>query len=126
MAIIGSRGLQFFDKNTILCHISDQITHIVSGGAQGIDTIAREIAEIKKLVFCEIKPDYEKYGKNAPLVRNREIVRQSDIVLAVWDYRSRGTAHAIACCIEEQVPVRVIGLDGAAQEGAVFCENLLK
>lgn len=126
LAIIGSRSLTDFDKNAILRHISQDITHIISGGAQGIDSLAREIAAAQKLGFLEIEPDYAKYGRKAPLVRNREIVRQSDRVLAVWDFHSRGTAHAIVCCIEEGVPVRVIGPDGASRDGRALEKNLIK
>jgi len=60
----------------------------------------------------EVSPDYRKYGKTAPLVRNAAIVSMADQVLAVWDFSSRGTAHVIAQCIERGVPVRVIGPDG--------------
>ena len=40
---------------------------IVSGGAKGADTYAREFAKKKGLKLIEYFPNYEKYGKGAPL-----------------------------------------------------------
>jgi hypothetical protein len=112
LAIIGSRSLKNFDKKAIISQIPSQTTTIISGGARGIDHLAKSIAEELGLSFLEVLPDYDKYGKTAPLVRNAAIVSMADRVLAVWDFSSRGTAHVIAQCIERGVPVRVIGPDG--------------
>ena len=112
LAIIGSRTLPDFDKDTILRYIPPETTAIISGGARGIDALAKRIARELALDFLEIRPDYARYGKTAPLSRNAAIVSMADQVLAVWDFTSRGTAHVIAQCIERGVPVRVIGPHG--------------
>lgn len=112
LAIIGSRTLLDFDKHSILRHIPPETTAIISGGARGIDSLAKSIAQELGLAFLEMKPDYARYGKTAPLSRNAAIVSMADRVLAVWDFTSRGTAHIIAQCIERGVPVRIIGPDG--------------
>jgi len=67
----------------------------VSGGARGVDTLAEKYADkndIPKLIFL---PDYAKYGKIAPLIRNKKIVDNSDIIIAFWDGVSRGTKFTI-------------------------------
>ncbi len=112
LAIIGSRTLLDFDKNLILRHIPPETTVIISGGARGIDSLAKHIAGELGLDFLEVKPDYARYGKTAPFNRNAAMVSMADRVLAVWDFNSRGTAHAIAQCIKQGVPVRIIGPDG--------------
>jgi hypothetical protein len=112
LAIIGSRTLINFDKKVIISHIPPETTAIISGGAQGIDNLAKSIAEELGLPFLEVLPNYKKHGKTAPLTRNAAIVSMADRVLAVWDFTSRGTAHVIAQCIEQKVPVQVIGPDG--------------
>jgi len=109
VAIIGSRGIKNCDKNNVLRHLPSKTQAIISGGAGGVDTWAEGFARSHGLRFIKVIPDYQKYGGKAPTVRNRKLVKLADYVLAVWDYKSRGTAHAIACCIEEGVPVRVLG-----------------
>ena len=112
VAIIGSRNIERYDADIILRHLPKDTKTIISGGAAGADTIAERFAREQGLEFIKILPDYQKHGKKAPIIRNLEIVRQADYLLAIWDYKSRGTAHAISCCINEGVPVRVLGADG--------------
>ena len=90
-AIIGSRNLEVEIEN----YLPSNISLIVSGGARGIDTLAERYADkngIPKQIFL---PDYERYGKIAPLVRNRLIVDNSDSIIAFWDGVSRGTKFTI-------------------------------
>ena len=47
------------------------ITEIVSGGAKGVDSLAREYAERKGIKLTEFIPEYKSYGRAAPIVRNR-------------------------------------------------------
>jgi len=68
------------------------VTEIVSGGAKGIDTLARNYAEANGLKLVEFLPDYEKYGRGATLVRNTEIIKYADIVLTIpLKGKSKGT-----------------------------------
>ena len=85
---------------------------IISGGAGGVDAWAEQFARSGGFEFIKIEPDYQKHGKKAPIIRNRELVKQADYVLAIWDFKSRGTAHAIVCCIEEGIPVRILEGNG--------------
>ena len=112
VAIIGSRGIRNCDVQTVSRHLPNETRAIISGGAGGVDTWAEEFARLRGLEFVKLVPDYQRYGKKAPTIRNRELVRQADYVLAIWDYKSRGTAHTIVCCIEEGVPVRILGSGG--------------
>lgn len=79
LAIIGSRTCPPIDIETYLKYIPDTI---VSGGARGADTYAREFAEKHNLKLIEYLPEYDKYGRGAPLVRNKLIVENCDCVLA--------------------------------------------
>ena len=112
VAIIGSRDIAGYDAHIILHHIPKNTKTIISGGAGGADTVAENFARGQGLGFIKILPDYQKYGKKAPIIRNLEIVRQADYLLAIWDYHSRGTAHTIACCIDQGVPVRILSAGG--------------
>ena len=79
LAIIGSRVCPAVDIEEYLDELPDAI---VSGGAKGADTYAREFAEKKGIRLIEHSPDYAKYGRAAPLVRNRLIIDDCDKVLA--------------------------------------------
>ena len=71
------------------------ITHIVSGGAAGADTLGELYADRHGLIPQIIKPDWKKHGKQAGFIRNSEIVAESDIIMAFWDGQSRGTQDSI-------------------------------
>lgn len=97
VAIVGSRGIGNID---ISKYIPREATLIISGGAKGIDTLAEEYADknsIKKLI---IKPDYKRFRKAAPIIRNSEIIKNADLVIAIWDGVSRGTKSVIKECEE--------------------------
>ncbi len=66
-------------------------TEIVSGGAKGIDTCAKEYALRSKIKLTEFLPQYNIYGRSAPLKRNLEIINYSDLVIAFWDKKSAVT-----------------------------------
>ena len=72
-----------------------QIVAIVSGGAKGVDFLAKRFAEDKKINFVEFLPDYKNYGKAAPVIRNSLVVECSDKVIAFPSGKSRGTLDAI-------------------------------
>lgn len=95
VAVIGSRGLQISD---LADYLPAETTEIVSGGARGVDTCAREYAQQKGLKLKEFLPDYEQFGRSAPLRRNIEIIDYCDLVLAFWDGTSPGTRFVIEQC----------------------------
>lgn len=117
VAIVGTRDSNMFHLSEIIRRIPAQTSLIISGGAIGVDTLAEQAAEQLGIGFSEILPDYKKYGRHAPLIRNQDIVDSADLVLAFWDYRSRGTAFVLAYCIEKQVPVQVYGAEEGGGQG---------
>lgn len=91
VAIIGSRNLTV---DNLQKYLPDDTTEIVSGGANGIK-------------LTEFLPEYNKYGRGAPLKRNLQIIQYSDLVIAFWDGKSRGTEYVIKNCKTENKPVTV-------------------
>ena len=92
LAIVGSRKLVNVDLEK---YIPDGVDEIVSGGAKGIDALARRFAIEKGIKLTEFLPKYELYGKAAPIKRNEEIAAYADEVVAIWDGKSKGTAHTL-------------------------------
>lgn len=102
VAVIGSRKL---DLEDISAYLPPEITVLISGGARGVDTAAEKYADARNLPKLILRPDYEKYGKRAPLMRNMLIVQLSDLVIAIWDGKSRGTKYAIEYAKKMDIPV---------------------
>lgn len=108
VAVIGSRGLSVTDLGR---YLPENTTEIVSGGAKGVDTSAREYALSHDIKLTEFLPEYTRFGRSAPLKRNITIIEYSDIVLAFWDGKSRGTKFVIDNCRKLGVEVRVYIID---------------
>ena len=62
----------------------------------------------RQVTLTEFLPDYQKFGRSAPLKRNLQIIAYADLVLAFWDGQSHGTKYVIDHCRKQNVPVRVI------------------
>lgn len=92
LLIVGSRSIKGIDLSE---HIPPNVELIISGGARGIDSLAEEYADKHNISKLILRPNYEKYGKFAPLERNRRMVDIADRVLALWDGKSRGTRFTI-------------------------------
>ena len=90
LLIVGSRSIKEYDLEK---HIPDGITMIITGGAGGIDTLAEQYADEKRLSKLILRPQYEIYGRYAPLKRNEEMVELCDMVLIIWDGCSKGTKY---------------------------------
>ncbi len=104
VAVIGSRGLHV---DHLEDYLPEGVTEIVSGGARGIDACAKDYALRHGLKLTEFLPEYEKYGRGAPLRRNITIIEYADLVLAFWDGKSRGTKYVIDNCKKRNIPVAV-------------------
>ena len=110
VAIVGSRDIADREEywySKICENIPKNCTEIVSGGAEGIDTLGRRYAEEYGLLLKEFLPEYEKYGKSAAYLRNTQIVEYAHMVLAFWDGKSKGTADTIIKCYQMNKPVEV-------------------
>jgi len=103
-AIVGSRSLEP-ELPTEL--IGTDFQQIISGGAKGIDTSARNYAKKHHIQILEILPEYDLYGKAAPLKRNDWILELSDVVYIFWDGKSRGSNYMIEHCRKTQKPMKL-------------------
>ena len=94
VAIVGSRT---FNDYTLLNSILDKIdiNLIISGGARGADKLAERYALEKKIETKILYPEWNKFGKGAGIIRNKEIVQEANHVIAFWDGESKGTLSSI-------------------------------
>lgn len=90
-----------------------EITEIVNGGANGIDAAARKYwhnrfdGKIPEFPLRTMSADWNKYGKSAGPIRNREMARNADALIAIWDGQSRGTKNMIETAQEFGLTVYV-------------------
>ena len=90
--IAGSRGICDFDLSE---YIPEDVELIISGGASGVDSIAEQYADRQRISKLVLRPDYKRYGKGAPLIRNKMMVDIADTVIIIWDGKSRGTKFTL-------------------------------
>jgi hypothetical protein len=84
---------------------------IVSGGAYGVDSLARRYAKEFGYLYTEMKPIYQHNGdRSAPLRRNIDMAEYSDVLVAVWDGVSTGTGHMIHAMKDRRKPVYVLNI----------------
>lgn len=84
---------------------------LVNGDAEGVDEIAKDLAE-EKDIDIDLHPadDYEGEGPDempAPLVRNEAMADEADALLAVWNGSSTGTSHMISVAEKEGLHVNI-------------------
>ena len=104
IAVVGSRSITVDHLDE---YLSD-CTEIVSGGAKGVDACAAEYARRNGLKLTEFHPQYDRYGRAAPIVRNKEIVDYADKILVFWDGTSKGTMSVIKYAEKAKKACRVI------------------
>ena len=111
LGIIWSRDIQEYDLSK---HITKykwmfgecyeivnhwRVETIISWWATGIDTIAKQFAIDNNIAYIEHNPYDDKYGhlknKKKPLARNEDIVNNSTLILAIWDWKSHWTKWTI-------------------------------
>jgi hypothetical protein len=95
VAIIGSRTFTDYELLKKTCDMLE-ITHITSGGAIGSDKLGERYAEENNIPTTIYFPDYKKYGRSAAMIRNGDIVKDVDLVIAFHDGHSTGTIDAIS------------------------------
>ena len=98
LALVGSRrhnNYSIFEK-----HVKDWIAKngkpdiIISGGADGLDSLARKFAREENYTFVEYLPDWKRFGKRAGPIRNQLIVDDSTHMIA-FPLDGPGTADSI-------------------------------
>ena len=108
LAIVGSRDITNISNDTLDKYIDKEVSEIVSGGAFGIDTIAAQYAKSKGLRLTEFLPDYARYKRGAPIVRNKQIVDCADKILVFWNGSSKGTLSVINYAKKTGKPTKII------------------
>lgn len=94
----------------------EDVTEIVEGGARGVDSLARELAEKLNIPCTTMAANwYDKYdrlNRSAGYRRNVDMANYADMVLAIWDHQSKGTKHMIDIANDREMYVEVYNQNG--------------
>ena len=81
---------------------------IVSGEATGIDTLGKSFAYENGFHVESFPANWNKYGKRAGFIRNKQMGDYATHLIAFWDGKSRGTKNMIDYMKSLNKPVKVI------------------
>jgi predicted Rossmann fold nucleotide-binding protein DprA/Smf involved in DNA uptake len=68
---------------------------VICGCARGADTLGKEWALENKVPVEYFPAGWEKYGGAAGPIRNTQMARVADALIALWDGESQGTLNMI-------------------------------
>lgn len=109
LAIIGSRD--FNDYNLLVKTLEpykSKVTLVVSGAARGADILGEKWAKENNIQTLIFPADWDKHGKRAGFIRNEDIIRNCDGVIAFWDGISKGTSHSLSLSERYNKPLKII------------------
>lgn len=102
----------YIDRVKDVCDSRGLNLVIVCGMATGADTLGRNYAISNGLEVLEFPANWNKYGKSAGYLRNKEMASIADSAIVFWDGRSKGSKHMIDIMHELRKPVVSISYDG--------------
>jgi hypothetical protein len=79
---------------------------LLHGNATGLDTLAKEWALGRSIESIPFKAQWDKHGKAAGPIRNREMVREADMLIVFRG--GRGTTDCTKAAIEIGIPVFMV------------------
>ena len=83
---------------------------IISGTARGADRMGEKYAAERGLKLEQFPAEWGLYHKGAGPIRNMQMVKAADAVVAFWDNQSSGTKNIIDCARQENIPYKVISI----------------
>lgn len=110
--IAGSRNITDYNilLDAIKC-ISWKIESVVSGTAKGVDTLGERYAKENNIRVYRFLAQWNEFGKLAGRIRNTEMAKHSEALLAIWDGKSPGTKHMIEIATRCQLDIFVYRTD---------------
>lgn len=131
--VVGSRNITNYElvKFKLDGLINELNTHIfgvdykyviVSGGAAGVDSLAKQYATENNYQYREFPADWNKHGKSAGYIRNTLMHKyisnyKHRMCVAFWDGESKGTAHNFELAKKYNNDISVIKVPAAMRSG---------
>ena len=91
----------------LLANVTDEIV-IVCGMAQGADRLGEQYGKERGYSIRYFPADWDGKGRGAGFIRNEEMAKNADALVAFWDGKSMGTRHMISAAKSHGLRVRVV------------------
>lgn len=108
-------GSRIFDDYTVFIEgmekVPFNITEIISGCAPGADTMGEALAAELGLPVHLFPADWNKHGKAAGPIRNGQMAKEADALVAFLTRNSKGTANMIAQAEKKNIPIFILNID---------------
>lgn len=89
--VAGSRSFCDYPRLSRVLATIPAIGEVVCGEARGADSLGRRWAEEHNIPVKSFPAQWDKYGRAAGPIRNREMGDYADYLVAFWDGKSKGT-----------------------------------
>ena len=106
--VAGSRDFTDYD---LMCKILDshlEITEVVCGMSYGADLLGADWANEHGIPVKCFPADWDKYGPDAGYIRNAEMAKYSNGLIAFWNGRSTGTSDMIKLARLYRIKINVV------------------
>lgn len=99
--------------NQVIDYIKPVKVEIISGGCRGADRLGERYAAINNYAVRRFYPDWNKYGKAAGPIRNKQMAEyaaeySNGYLVAFWDGSSKGTKNMIETARFYRLKVKVV------------------
>ena len=117
MFCIAVGGSRFFDNYQMLKKELDSVItnikctdsiKIISGHCRGTDFLAEMYAQERGFALELYPAKWSEYGRCAGVIRNMEMVNNSDLIVAFWDGKSKGTKNLINNAVALSKPCKIV------------------
>lgn len=114
MRLIIAGGRDFNDYPLMVSRLDyflskvNESIEIVSGKAQGADTLGERYAKEKGYSVKEFYAQWGLYGKGAGYLRNKDMAEYATHCVCFYDGKSKGTGHMINLAKKHNLLIRVI------------------
>lgn len=144
LIIAGSRDLEIHScviDSIIRNQLNLDPSEIVSGGAAGVDNSGEEwwkyitnrehgvcfnLTNQFKMKLSIFKADWDKHGKAAGPIRNKQMAEYSDALLLIWDGESRGSKNMREEMLKLNKPVYEIVIREYKAKEPKIVNNVIK
>ncbi len=107
--VCGGRDYDDYAKvRDVLSQLFPWPTQIIEGGADGADNLAKIWARGQGISVHTFKAQWDKYGKAAGMIRNKEMLDEGKPDRVVAFPGGRGTSDMVSRAIEAGIPTDIV------------------
>jgi len=83
------------------------VSKVISGSSEGVDKLAEQWATDNGVEIERHPADWDKWGRSAGPMRNKEMADCADACIIVWDKSSKGTKNMLMQAIKNGLKLYV-------------------